>query len=275
MTEDILEHKTRESEEDDDVERMVEAERELRDRITQSEVSENEEENFKLLDEIREELRNRQEEVYGKIQDIELIETNRGSDKLMFEIKHSSGSFNCSFRIPKSPEKVDKSRYPLLRLMEYNNVRRGRFLDLKGKKVPVSIKSERIVVPENPNKRISMEIFQIFQNARRTGMIEESKRVRGNRFVTTGFGNYVAGLIVAPSLFVIGHALGFLGSILLMFPFGAVISTPVTMISMMLTFTGGIGIGILCLITATFLAVNTLKFGSKAVGYLKKEYLPF
>lgn len=275
-----MEQKTKEKSGQDRMERMVEAERELGKRIAESELSSDEEQDQRdsVIQRIRYKMDKNRKEVYGEVSNVKLDERDKGSDRIRLEVKHSDGRFTESFRIPKSSDHINKDRYPILRLMEYKSVNRGKFLDLRGKKVPISKKLGRdgkIVVPENTDKRISMEIFQIFQGARRYNMIKESKRIRGNKFVTTTLGNYVAGMIISPSLIVIGYTLGFAATTVAQIPFVGIVAAPIILISMMMSLAGILGVMLLSLITAATIFIGSLSGMFKGIAYVRDEYMPF
>lgn len=275
-----MEQKMREESGEDKMERMIEAERELGERITESELSSDEEQEEKdsLIQRIRDKVNSNRKEVYGEVSNIRFDERERGSDRVHLEVEHSDGQFSQCFRIPKSSDHINKSRYPILRLMEYKGINRGKFLDLRGKTVPISKKRGRegkIIVPENANKRISMEIFQIFQSARRYNMVKESKRIRGDKFVTTPLGNYVAGMIISPSLLVIGYTLGLVATMVAQLPFAGIVATPIVLISMMMSLAGILGLILLSLITAATIFIGSLSGMFKGIRYVRDEYLPF
>lgn len=281
MNEDLIDQKLKKKQDDSEdsecIDKMISAEDELATKITQSNIgaSSSEDGITSITTKIKNQIDKNITEVEGKVTDIDIEKRERRDDKIYIHVEYDKGTFKESFKIPDSSGKITKQRYPIIRLLEYKNIKDGRFLDLRNKNVPINSEDKEIIVPENTDKRISNWFFDIFQNSRKYNLVRKTRKVRGDRYVTTPLGNYVAGLILSPSMLVIGYGIGTLGTLLVPFPMSSILVIPMMFLAVILTLVGMMGMLLIMFATVAAFLIAMITGILNGLDYLDDEYMPF
>lgn len=205
--------------------------------------------------------------VQGKVESVEKV----NDSKVEIEVSYDGDGFKQQFTISSS---TDLNGNTLYRLLDYKGIRDGRFLELRGKKVPIDVKGyrQRIVVPKRKTT-LSDIVFKTLQKLRKYKIIRS--RLSKNNYQMTYIGYLLFTGILSPLLFMISDIFDITSSVVSQLPFISASSHIFAGLSVLSTIAAASTTVIFGILSIGFSLMILLYGATKSCDYVKSKFWPF
>lgn len=259
--------KRRSSDKNPEVDELVEMEGEANEYMREARYNDTVKDSKGFIERSKSKVDKNTKRIEGVVEDVEKV----NDSKIKVKISYDGGSFYQRFRITDSND-IDGNK--LYRLLDYKNIRDGRFLDLRGKSVPIDIRGhrKRIVVPKRKGK-LSDFMFKILQKSRKYKLVRS--RLSKNNYQMTFLGYLIFSGILAPFMFTLSDVFSVGTSVMSQAPLISPFATIFTALSVLSSAIGAFSAGVFVILAIGFSLMILLFTITESHRYVKSKIWPF